>query len=65
MMVRGKMMAGKKSGKMKGCRVNLIVAGIDLGDRKSLGTVLSLVGDSIWVLLKRPIDGCQFLFKPC
>jgi hypothetical protein len=47
MMVRGKMVAGKKSGKMKGCRVNLIVAGIDLGDRESLATVLSLVGDSI------------------
>jgi hypothetical protein len=39
------MKACKKSGKMKGCGMNSIVAGIDLGDRESLATVLSPVGD--------------------
>jgi hypothetical protein len=37
-------MAGKKIGKVKGCKMNTIVAGIDLGDRRereSLTTVLS------------------------
>jgi transposase len=39
------MVAGKKSGKTEGCKMNSIVAGIDLGDRESLATVLSPVGD--------------------
>jgi transposase len=38
-------MADKKSGMVKGCRMNSIVAGIDLGDRESLTTVLSPIGD--------------------
>ena len=38
-------MADKKRGKVKGCRMNSIVAGIDLGDRESLTTVLSPIGD--------------------
>ena len=43
-MVR-KMVADKKRSKMKGCKMNSIVAGIDLGDRESLTTVLSPIGD--------------------
>jgi hypothetical protein len=43
-MVR-KMVADKKGGKVKGCKMNSIVAGIDLGDRESLTTVLSPIGD--------------------
>jgi transposase len=43
-MVR-KMVADKKRGKVKGCKMNSIVAGIDLGDRESLTTVLSPIGD--------------------
>jgi len=43
--VRRRMVASKKSGKTKGCRMNSIVAGIDLGDRESLATVLSPIGD--------------------
>jgi transposase len=39
------MVAGKKRAKSKGCRMNSIVAGIDLGDRESLATVLSPIGD--------------------
>jgi len=40
------MAAGKKkSGKTEGCKMNSIVAGIDLGDRESLATVLSPIGD--------------------
>jgi len=39
------MVAGKKSGKTEGCKMNSIVAGIDLGDRESLATVLSPIGD--------------------
>jgi len=39
------MVAGKKSGKKEGCKMNSIVAGIDLGDRESLATVLSPIGD--------------------
>jgi len=39
------MAAGKRSGKTKGCKMNSIVAGIDLGDRESLATVLSPIGD--------------------
>jgi len=35
------MRAGKKRGKVKGCRMNSIVAGIDLVDRESLTRVLS------------------------
>jgi transposase len=38
-------MADKKRGKMKGRKMNSIVAGIDLGDRESLTTVLSPIGD--------------------
>jgi len=38
------MRADKKS-KRKGCKLNSIVAGIDLGDRESLATVLSPIGD--------------------
>jgi hypothetical protein len=41
----GRKMADKKRGKVKGCRMNSIVAGIDLGDRESLTTVLSPIGD--------------------
>jgi transposase len=37
-------MAEKKR-KSKGCKMNSIVAGIDLGDRESLTTVLSPIGD--------------------
>jgi transposase len=37
--------ASKKSGKTEGCKMNSIVAGIDLGDRESLATVLSPFGD--------------------
>jgi transposase len=43
-MVR-KMVADKKRGKVKRCKMNSIVAGIDLGDRESLTTVLSPIGD--------------------
>jgi transposase len=43
--VRRRMAAGKRSGKTKGCKMNSIVAGIDLGDRESLATVLSPIGD--------------------
>jgi len=39
------MVAGKKSRKTKGYGMNSIVAGIDLGDRESLATVLSPIGD--------------------
>jgi len=39
------MQAGKKSGKAKVGRMNSIVTGIDLGDRESLATVLSPIGD--------------------
>ena len=39
------MVADKKRGKVKGCKMNSIVAGIDLGDRESLTTVLSPIGD--------------------
>jgi hypothetical protein len=39
------MVAGKKRAKAKDCKMNSIVAGIDLGDRESLATVLSPVGD--------------------
>ncbi len=39
------MRADSKRGKKKGCKMNSIVAGIDLGDRESLATVLSPVGD--------------------
>jgi transposase len=38
-------MAEKKKGKSKGCKMNPTVAGIDLGDRESLTTVLSPIGD--------------------
>jgi hypothetical protein len=38
-------MADKKRGKVKGCKMNSVVAGIDLGDRESLATVLSSIGD--------------------
>ena len=38
-------MAGKKRGRVKACKMNSIVAGIDLGDRESLTTVLSPIGD--------------------
>ena len=38
-------MVDKKRGKVKGCRMNSIVVGIDLGDRESLTTVLSPIGD--------------------
>jgi len=37
--------ADKKRGEMKGPKMNSIVAGIDLGDRESLTTVLSPIGD--------------------
>lgn len=40
-----RMAAGKKSGKVKDCKMNSMVAGIDLGDRESLATVLSPIGD--------------------
>jgi hypothetical protein len=39
------MAMGKKRGKAKGCKMNSIVAGIDLGDSESLATVLSPIGD--------------------
>jgi transposase len=39
------MAVGKKRAKAKDCKMNSIVAGIDLGDRESLATVLSPVGD--------------------
>jgi hypothetical protein len=39
------MKADRKRGKVKVGRMNSIVAGIDLGDRESLATVLSPVGD--------------------
>ncbi len=39
------MKADRKRGKRKGCEMNSIVAGIDLGDRESLATVLSPIGD--------------------
>ena len=39
------MVAGKKRAKAKDCKMNSIVAGIDLGDRESLATVLSPIGD--------------------
>ena len=38
-------MASKSSGRTKGCKMNSVVAGIDLGHRESLATVLSPVGD--------------------
>jgi hypothetical protein len=34
-------MKANKRGKVKGYRMNCLVAGIDLGDRESLATVLS------------------------
>jgi len=43
-MVRRRMKADKR-GKVKGCKMNSIVAGIDLVDRESLATVLSPIGD--------------------
>jgi hypothetical protein len=43
--VRRRMVAGKKRAKTKGCWMNSIVAGIDLGERESLATLLSTVGD--------------------
>lgn len=39
------MVANKQRGKVKDCKMNSIVAGIDLGDRESLTTVLSTIGD--------------------
>ena len=39
------MRADRKSGKRRGCKMNSIIAGIDLGDRESLATVLSPMGD--------------------
>ena len=39
------MRVDRKNGKRKGCKMNSIVAGIDLGDRESLATVLSPIGD--------------------
>jgi hypothetical protein len=39
------MRADRKSGKRRGCKMNSIIAGTDLGDRESLATVLSPVGD--------------------
>ena len=39
------MAMGKKRGKAKGCKMNSIVGGIDLGDSESLATVLSAIGD--------------------
>ena len=39
------MRADRKSGKRRGCKMNSIIAGIDLGDRESLATVLSPIGD--------------------
>ncbi len=39
------MKADRRRGKRKGCKMNSIVAGIDLGDRESLATVLSPIGD--------------------
>ncbi|MGA3295944.1 MAG: transposase [Candidatus Bathyarchaeia archaeon] len=38
-------MKADKRGKVKGCKMNSIVAGIDLVDRESLATVLSPIGD--------------------
>ena len=38
-------MADKRRGKPKGCKMNSLVAGIDLGDRESLTTVLSPIGE--------------------
>jgi hypothetical protein len=35
----------EKRGMLKGCKMNSLVAGIDLGDRESLTTVLSPIGD--------------------
>jgi len=40
-----KKIADKKRGRVKGCKMNSIVAGIDLGDRESMTTVLSPIGD--------------------
>ena len=40
-----RMRADRKRGKVKVGRMNSIVAGIDLGDRESLATVLSPIGD--------------------
>ncbi len=39
------MRADRSVGKVKGCKLNSIVAGVDLGDRESLATVLSPMGD--------------------
>jgi transposase len=39
------MWADKRRVKVKGCKMNSLVAGIDLGDRESLATVLSPIGD--------------------
>jgi transposase len=39
------MVADKKRRKVKDCKMNSLVAGIDLGDRESLTTVLSSTGD--------------------
>ena len=39
------MVADKKRGLVKGSKMNSLVAGIDLGDRESLTTVLSPIGD--------------------
>jgi hypothetical protein len=38
-------MKADKRGKVKGCKMNSLVAGIDLGDRESLTTVLSPMDD--------------------
>jgi transposase len=38
-------MKADKRGKVKGCKMNSIVAGIDLGDKESLATILSPIGD--------------------
>ncbi|MGA3297045.1 MAG: transposase [Candidatus Bathyarchaeia archaeon] len=39
------MKADKRRVKVKGCKMNSLVAGIDLGDRESLATILSPIGD--------------------
>ncbi len=39
------MRADRSVGKVKGCKLNSIFAGVDLGDRESLATVLSPMGD--------------------
>ena len=39
------MRADKKGGKVRVGKMNSLVAGIDLGDKESLATVLSTIGD--------------------